>query len=178
MPMISMQNKISSCLIEIDIQKQSALWDELDFSCENYIEEIMPVILKDGFKAVGKKADQEGEISIVLADDAFIKKLNHDYRDKEKPTNVLSFPQTEIEEFDADAPYILLGDIIIAFETIARECVEQNKSFKNHFTHMLVHGTLHLMHFDHIDDEDAEEMESLEIEILEGLSIKNPYEMI
>ena len=71
----------------------------------------------------------------------------------------------------------MLGDIIIALETIQREANEQNKSFDNHFTHMLVHGCLHLMGFDHITDDEAEEMETLEVQILKQLNIKNPYEI-
>lgn len=108
------------------------------------------------------------EVSIVLTNDEHIRTLNRDYRGKDKATNVLSFPQDEPE---------MLGDIIIALETIQREANEQNKSFDNHFTHMLVHGCLHLMGFDHITDDEAEEMETLEVQILKQLNIKNPYEI-
>ena len=108
------------------------------------------------------------EVSIVLTNDTHIRTLNRDYRGKDKPTNVLSFPQDEPA---------LLGDIIIALETIQREAEEQRKSFDNHFTHMLVHGCLHLMGFDHITDNEAKEMETLEVQILKQLNIKNPYEI-
>lgn len=106
------------------------------------------------------------EISIVLTNDEEIQTLNREYRGQDKPTNVLSFPQ--------DVP-ILLGDIVVAYETLARETNEQNKSFKDHFTHMLVHGCLHLLGYDHIQEAEAENMETLEITILSSLGIKNPY---
>lgn len=112
--------------------------------------------------------ETESEISIVFADDAFIRDLNKRYRNKDKPTNVLSFPQ------DGGTS---LGDVVLAFETIKKESREQNKKLKDHAAHMLVHGTLHLMGMDHENDGEAEEMESLEILVLKGLGVKNPYEM-
>ncbi len=109
----------------------------------------------------------ESEISIVFADDSFIRELNSRYRSKDKPTNVLSFPQD-------GGPS--LGDVVLAFETIKKESREQSKKLKEHTAHMLVHGTLHLMGMDHENDDEAEEMESLEILVLKGLGVKNPYE--
>ncbi len=116
------------------------------------------------------------EISIVLANDSFIQELNKKHRNKDAPTNVLSFPQTDAETLVAPAPFLGLGDIVFAYETIAKEAAEQNKKVKNHFTHMLVHGCLHLLHYDHETNDEAQEMEELEIDILEMLNIKNPYE--
>ncbi len=109
----------------------------------------------------------ESEISIVFADDDFIRDLNKRYRGKDKPTNVLSFPQ--------DGGHSL-GDVVLAFETIKRESKDQKKKLKDHTAHMLAHGTLHLMGMDHENNTKAEEMESLEILILKGLGVKNPYE--
>ncbi|NBX02785.1 MAG: rRNA maturation RNase YbeY [Alphaproteobacteria bacterium] len=112
-------------------------------------------------------ASAEGEmreITVVLADDAFVKNLNRDFRGKDKPTNVLSFP--------GDGH---LGDIVLAFETIEREAKEQQKTFKAHVQHLLVHGTLHLLGHDHIKDAEAEKMEALEIKILKELGVANPY---
>lgn len=114
------------------------------------------------------------EISLVLADNDFVQKLNRDYRGKDKPTNVLSFPQDP----EPGAAEIHLGDVVMAYETVLKESAEQNKLFGNHVTHLLVHGILHLLEYDHENDEEAEEMESLEIRILETLGIKNPYEDI
>lgn len=111
--------------------------------------------------------DIDREVSIVLTDDSEIHELNKQYRNMDKPTNVLSFETGDDE---------LLGDIIISYDTVLREAHEQNKSFVAHATHMVVHGVLHLLGYDHIDDNDANKMEALEVEILGKLKIKNPYE--
>ena len=110
---------------------------------------------------------REGELSLVLSDDLQIRALNREYRDKDKATNVLSFPQT--------GP--LLGDIILARETIAREAQDKNISFEAHVTHLIMHGWLHLQGFDHQTDAAAQEMESIEIAALAVLGIDNPYQV-
>ncbi len=113
------------------------------------------------------------ELSLVLADDAFVQKLNAQYRDKNRPTNVLSFPQDNEGDCPTD---FCLGDLVLAYETIMREAKEQNKSFADHLTHLLVHGVLHLLGYDHQKKEKAEEMEALEITILSKMGIADPYE--
>lgn len=115
------------------------------------------------------------EVSVVLTTDAAVRDLNREYRGKDKPTNVLSFASR-----DQDMPQLpgepeVLGDIIVAFETTQAEAAEQEKSFSDHFSHLLVHGTLHLLGFDHQDEEEAGEMEALEVEILARLGISDPY---
>ena len=111
------------------------------------------------------------ELSVVLTDDAEQQELNKQWRGIDKSTNVLSFPQ--IEPF---APVSgLLGDIILARETLVREAEEMDISFTAHFTHLVVHGFLHLLGYDHIEDDEAEEMEGLETEILGELGIADPY---
>jgi len=121
--------------------------------------------------------DREMELSITLTNDAHIQDLNHDYRDKDKPTNVLSFPQIDWSEGISDQePLIMLGDVVCALETIAREAKEQYKTLDHHFIHMLIHSVLHLFGYDHEDEQEAEEMEALEINILNKMGIKNPYQ--
>ncbi|HEY4171370.1 MAG TPA: rRNA maturation RNase YbeY [Reyranella sp.] len=111
------------------------------------------------------------ELSIVLTDDAEQRVLNRDWRGIDKSTNVLSFPQ--IEPF---TPVIgLVGDIILARETLVREAEEQGVSFDDHFTHLVVHGFLHLLGYDHITDEEALVMEGLETQILASLGVADPY---
>ena len=120
------------------------------------------------------------EISLLACDDARIAALNADFRGKPVPTNVLSWPS---EERGAEAPGgeplppedLELGDIAIAFETCAREAAAADKPFADHVTHLLVHGTLHLLGYDHIEDKDAGLMEALEVEILGKLGIADPY---
>lgn len=162
----------------IDISYESPKWQSRqgDISCEDIVKQTALLAIEAGFAYLGK-SDNSSEISIVLADDDFVQTLNKTYRDKDKPTNVLSFPQTEQDEFDDAMGEISLGDVIIAYDVIDREAKEQSKDFYDHLRHMLVHGTLHLMHFDHLDDDQAEEMEALEVVILCKMGIKNPYEI-
>ncbi|MDA1088806.1 MAG: rRNA maturation RNase YbeY [Proteobacteria bacterium] len=123
------------------------------------------------------KDDPGAEVSIVLADDAVIRELNRDFRGQDKATNVLSFPSAGPDEPPAPpGEPKLLGDIIVAFETIAAEAESQGKPLADHFCHLIVHGMLHLLGFDHQTDVMAKAMETLEIKVLAGLDIRNPYE--
>lgn len=120
--------------------------------------------------------DQDCEIGIACVDNDESHKLNLEYRQKDKPTNVLSFPSDVPEEVLAMLDALPIGDLVICIPVVLQEAIDQNKTPIEHFTHMLVHGTLHLMGYDHeTSDEDAEEMEALEIEILAKLGFKNPY---
>jgi len=116
-------------------------------------------------------ADEAYEISIVLADDAFVRDLNRQYRNIDKPTNVLSFPA---EDEDAQGP-CLLGDVVLAYETIAREALANGTPMLDHVSHLIVHGALHLLGFDHEEEEAAEVMEARETAILARLGVKDPY---
>lgn len=123
---------------------------------------------------------QGAEINILLTDDITMKKLNQKHRGYDKPTNVLSFPSLEpsvIPNYkkQGQAP-VILGDIALAFETIQKESLDQNKPFDHHLLHLTIHGVLHLLGFDHQQEEDAFAMESLEIKILSTLMIPNPYQ--
>lgn len=125
----------------------------------------------EALKQSGAKVAGVAELSIVLTDDAEQQVLNRDWRGIDKPTNVLSFPQ--IEPFAPVAG--ILGDITLARETLEREATELGKSFSDHFTHLVVHGFLHILGYDHIEDADALVMEGLETQILASLGIADPY---
>ena len=116
------------------------------------------------------------EIGIACGDHAESHKLNLEYRKKDKSTNVLSFPSDLPDEMAQVLPSFPIGDLVICIPVVLQEAIDQNKTPIEHFTHMLVHGTLHLMGYDHeTSDEDAEEMEGLEIQILAKLGFENPY---
>jgi probable rRNA maturation factor len=122
--------------------------------------------------ASGLRTVPGSELSLLFTDDASIRILNAAWRRIDKPTNVLSFPGTPPK----GAVYgPLLGDIVLAQETVAREAAEQHLTFDHHLTHLIVHGLLHLFGHDHIDEGEAEMMESLETAILGGLGIEDPY---
>ena len=113
----------------------------------------------------------DAEVSVLLCDDAEIRRLNAQWRNKDTATNVLSFPAAAQGETHRH-----LGDIAIAYETLVREASDEGKMIERHLSHLTVHGYLHLLGFDHETDEDADEMEGLEREILAGLGVADPYQ--
>ena len=130
-----------------------------------------PSMFKSWIKSAIGTQLSNAEVSVRLVDIAEITQLNNTYRDKNKATNILSFP-AELPE-PVDLP--LLGDLVICTPIVNQEALEQSKKPIDHWAHMTIHGTLHLLGYDHIDDEDAARMEALEIEILANLNISNPY---
>jgi probable rRNA maturation factor len=118
----------------------------------------------------GEKLRDGAEVSLLLCDDARIRILNRQFRGMDKPTNVLSFPGPD----PIDAARVL-GDIAIAYETVAREAAEQDKLLPDHVCHMIVHGFFHLLGYDHETDEEAEDMEAGESRTLQSLGIADPY---
>ena len=114
----------------------------------------------------------EAEVSIYIVDEDESQELNSQYRGKEKPTNILSFPADIPEEVGIP----LLGDLVICAPVVEREAQEQQKTVDAHWAHMLVHGSLHLLGYDHIEDDEAELMEALETTIITGLGFSAPYE--
>lgn len=115
---------------------------------------------------------QRADVSIRIVSPEESAELNAQYRQQDKPTNVLSFP-SDLPE-DCNPP--LLGDLAICADVVEREAREQGKTLESHWAHMVVHGTLHLLGFDHVDDGEAEQMEAREIAILQQLGFANPYE--
>ena len=122
-------------------------------------------------KLAKPKLKGAAELSILLTNDEEQHELNKQWRGKDSSTNVLSFPQ--IEPFGAVVG--ILGDITLARETLVREADEQGVSFADHFTHLVVHGFLHILGYDHLDDAEALQMESLETQILATLGVEDPY---
>ena len=129
-------------------------------------EEEVSCILEKAAEILGEDFSQK-EVSVVLANDQKVQSLNHEFRHKDKPTNVLSFPSDEAEE---------LGDIILAHETIVHEAEEKGISLLHHTLHLIVHGFLHLLGYVHEEENEALHMEAVEIKILKTLNISNPYE--
>jgi probable rRNA maturation factor len=150
--------------LSIEISRKSDGWPEaLDARAE---EAVRAALAQSKAKVTGA-----AELSIVLTSDAEQRILNRDWRGIDKATNVLSFPQ--IEPFGPVAG--LLGDLILARETLDREAKEMSISFEDHFTHLVIHGFLHLLGYDHMDDDEALAMEGLETQILASLGVADPY---
>jgi probable rRNA maturation factor len=147
----------------IDFQVQSPLWD-----AQPAAEQTM----RAAIAAAAERVPADGEMSVVLTDDAAIQALNRDWRSIDKPTNVLSFPATAPKVKGMPVP---LGDVVVAYETLAREAAEEDKPVLHHLAHLAVHGYLHLMGYDHQTDSEAEAMEGMEREILDRLGIADPY---
>lgn len=150
---------MSNVILDLQLACESGqgLPTEADF--QRWLEAVLP------------QFQPESEVTIRVVDEAESHELNHTYRGKDKPTNVLSFP------FEAP-PGIelpLLGDLIICRQVVEQEAREQEKALEAHWAHMVIHGSLHLLGYDHIEDDEAEEMESLETEIMLALGYPDPY---
>jgi probable rRNA maturation factor len=158
----------------IDIVVQSPLWN-----AERGIKAVLRRAVAEAATSA-KAAAKNGELAIVLTDDAAIRALNRHWRRQDKPTNVLSFPATASDHALAGssrrngAPRHL-GDIVIAYQTTAREAKAEHKPFRHHLAHLAVHGFLHLLGYDHEADAEAQAMEGLEIAVLARIRVPNPY---
>ncbi len=164
--------------IEISIQDQG--WID---AFSNIKELAQPIIAATLLASATQLKDfpKDIHVSLCLTNDAHIQTLNNEHRGKDSPTNVLSFPLVDWDDKGnvqmAANTGACLGDIVIALETITNEARAQNKTIKDHLSHMLVHSTLHLLGHDHEINSQAKQMESLEIQILHTMNIKNPYEV-
>ena len=115
------------------------------------------------------------EVSLALADDALLKSLNRDYRGRDVPTNVLAFPGTGGTVPRPSGVPVMLGDVVVAFETAAAEAADQHKALADHLSHLIVHGMLHLLGHDHGTEAEAVMMERLETQVLSALGVADPY---
>ncbi|MBD1555843.1 rRNA maturation RNase YbeY [Vibrio sp. S9_S30] len=147
--------------IELDLQlaveNESGLPSQQDF--QTWLDKTIPLF------------QPQAEVTIRIVDVEESQQLNHEYRGKDKPTNVLSFPFEVPPGMEMD----LLGDLVICRQVVELEAKEQDKSVTAHWAHMVVHGSLHLLGYDHIEDEEADEMEALETEIMQSMGFKDPY---
>jgi probable rRNA maturation factor len=157
--------------LSIDVIVESPLWEPQP-EAEAVVRRALGV-------AAAMVSTRPAELAIVLTDDSAIRALNREWRGVDKPTNVLSFPVRGPMALAAgparSAPPILLGDIVIAFETTAQEARTESKRFVDHLAHLAVHGYLHLLGHEHDDERDAEAMEALERAILARLGVPDPY---
>jgi probable rRNA maturation factor len=164
--------------VELDI---GIAWHDANFG-QNEVEKAVDAALRVADSAELSDPPVPVGVSIKLSDNEEVHALNREWREKDRPTNVLSFPMLDDDELDAlaegkyDAPEIMLGDIILAYGVCATEAQERNISLSAHAAHLVIHGMLHLLGHDHIDDEDAEAMEAMEVKALASMGLHNPYD--
>ncbi|GMM90007.1 rRNA maturation RNase YbeY [Vibrio fortis] len=149
--------------MSIELDLQLAVEDEQGLPTEQDIQRWLDKTIP--------QFQENAELTIRIVDTEESHQLNHEYRGKDKPTNVLSFPFEAPPGIELD----LLGDLIICRQVVEKEAEEQNKPLLAHWAHMVVHGSLHLLGYDHIEDDEAEEMESLETEIMQAMGYEDPY---
>lgn len=148
---------------EIDIIHENEAWQAALPEVDRLVRETVLAGLQS--------LEEDLEVCVVLGDDPLLQELNRNFRNKDRATNVLSFPSNDL----LPDGLRLLGDVVLSYETCVREAHEQGKSLADHARHLTLHGVLHLLGYDHEAAEDAEEMEELEVELLAGLGIGNPY---
>jgi probable rRNA maturation factor len=156
--------------LSVTVLEAAGDWSAI-FSCTAAVAEAAAALARHPRCGAARGA----ETCVVLADDALVRSLNRDYRGKDAPTNVLSFPFQALPGSDEAVEQRELGDVVLAAETVLREAAEQAVSPAHHLQHLVVHGLLHLLGFDHDTDAEADDMERLEAEILATLGIANPY---
>ena len=156
-------------------------WDAAVFG-QTQVEKAVDAAVKVAHNSALADPPIPVSVSIKLSNNDEVHALNREWRDTDKPTNVLSFPMLDEDELDAlDAgefisPEIMLGDIILAYGVCTAEAAEKGISLSDHATHLVIHGMLHLFGYDHIDDDEAESMEALEVKALASMGLHNPYD--
>lgn len=155
-------------MLNIDIALEAGDWAE-----ENALLALARTAADATLAELDLIPEQPTELSLLFTDDAHIQALNREWRGKDKATNVLSFPAFDIGPDDALPP--MLGDIVLARETILNEAALEQKPFEHHLTHLMVHGLLHLLGYDHETEDEADEMEAIERLVLAKLAIPDPY---
>mgnify|MGYP003666603630 CR=1 FL=1 len=151
----------------VDVQFESAEEPALDAQqIEHWVEQALSVSEAGAAAAT--------EVAVRVVDPAEMQDLNRNFRQQDKPTNVLSFPAGEVAGLPAEEQ-TLLGDIVICAPVLRAEAADQGKPLQDHWAHMLVHGTLHLLGYDHLDEADARKMEALEVRVLASGNIADPY---
>jgi len=171
-------------MIVVDLSLKSKKW-LVEKNIENFIEKTCKQIipLTEISKILNKNFILE--VAVLLVSDAQIKKMNFEFRGKNKPTDVLSFANLDeklirkvgLKKAVGASNYLHLGDIVISYEIVKKESLAQKKKFTHHLTHLILHSILHLIGHDHEDKKMAETMEDLEIKILRKIKIKNPYQL-
>ena len=158
-------------MLDVNCDIVAGEWDETADWAALAARAVAAAMTGAGFGALVAGEGDLVEVAVRLTDDAEIQRLNRDFRGKDKPTNVLSFPF----EAPPGLELPLLGDLVICCQVVEAEAVEQHKPLMAHWAHMVVHGSLHLLGYDHIEDEEAEEMEQLERDIMQELGFADPY---
>jgi len=166
MPSLSPLDAAEKVPISIDVMVEAGAWPD-----EVRLAEISTIAVAAAYRELGLAG--AAELSAMFTDDQHMRRLNSEWRGKDKPTNVLSFPAFPVAAGKPLPP--MLGDIVLAHETIVAEAALDDKPFEHHLCHLLVHGFLHLLGYDHEDDAQAEAMEARERAILARLAIPDPY---
>ena len=161
-----------NCLVRI--MAPSELWQANKPDVPKFVTEVV----QHAVEASGR-VHSDSEVSLVLSDDRELRLLNAEHRGIDKPTNVLAFPNEPLDDeggaYTVRVRPLILGDIVLSYESVVAEAEDQGKTFDHHLAHLLVHGTLHLCRYDHERSEDAERMETLERRVLKAMGIRDPY---
>lgn len=165
-------------VLEIELDASDS-WGE-DFDWQNLADKAVAAGVAVSSHGWIARAPFAASISVSLSDNDDVQSLNAQWRDKDKPTNVLSFPMIESDNFESlsntDDGEVLLGDMILAHGVCVAEAEEKGISLADHVSHLIVHGTLHVLGYDHIDEAEGDHMEGLEAKALASLGLANPYD--